>query len=176
MGSFWLLELLPIPVTSLLPVVLFPLLGIMTTAEVTSYSFHLWRRPDLVICPAYDMCKVYTVNCPALPCQIPFLRFSHHTYFNLHFLHIQCNTIVWNLIDLQSFNFDQCFFVKVSLYYMKSSCMLFIGGLMVAIAGCTFIYLSKEPIAMWKSLSCATKDDFMINCVLQLKYMFDEIF
>lgn len=55
MGCFWLGELIPIPATALIPVVLFPLLGIMTTAEV-------------------------------------------------------------------------------SMYYMKSSCMLFIGGLMVAIA------------------------------------------
>ena len=55
MGCYWLGELLPIPATSLIPVVLFPLLGIMTTAQV-------------------------------------------------------------------------------SVYYMKSSCMLFIGGLMVAIA------------------------------------------
>ena len=37
MGTFWLGELLPIPATSLLPVVLFPTLGIMTSAEVSMF-------------------------------------------------------------------------------------------------------------------------------------------
>ena len=37
MGSYWLGELLPIPATSLLPVVLFPVLGIMTSAQVSMY-------------------------------------------------------------------------------------------------------------------------------------------
>ena len=37
MGGYWLGELLPIPVTSLLPVVLFPTLDIMTSAEVSLF-------------------------------------------------------------------------------------------------------------------------------------------
>ena len=37
MGSYWLGELLPIPVTSLIPVILFPTLGIMTSAEVSMF-------------------------------------------------------------------------------------------------------------------------------------------
>ena len=35
MAFYWMLELLPLPVTSLIPVALFPLLGIMSTQEVT---------------------------------------------------------------------------------------------------------------------------------------------
>ena len=34
MAVFWCLELLPLAVTSLLPVVMFPLMGIMTTKDV----------------------------------------------------------------------------------------------------------------------------------------------
>ena len=37
MGTYWLGELLPIPVTSLIPVILFPTLGIMTSAEVSMF-------------------------------------------------------------------------------------------------------------------------------------------
>jgi sodium-dependent dicarboxylate transporter 2/3/5 len=37
MGCFWLGELIPIPATALLPVVLFPLLGIMTTGQVSMF-------------------------------------------------------------------------------------------------------------------------------------------
>ncbi len=39
MAVFWLLELLPLPVTSLLPVVLFPMLGVLSTAKVTVCYF-----------------------------------------------------------------------------------------------------------------------------------------
>jgi sodium-dependent dicarboxylate transporter 2/3/5 len=35
MASFWMAETLPIPVTALLPIFLFPLLGVMSTAETT---------------------------------------------------------------------------------------------------------------------------------------------
>ena len=66
-----MLELLPISATSLLPVVLFPLLGIMTTAQVMR----------------------------------------------------KLNSEVVMMFPIQ-----------VSVYYLKSSCMLFLGGLMVAIA------------------------------------------
>ena len=34
MAVFWMTEALPLPVTSLLPVVLFPLLGVMSTGRV----------------------------------------------------------------------------------------------------------------------------------------------
>ena len=37
MGCFWLGELIPIPATALLPVVLFPVLGIMTTGQVSMF-------------------------------------------------------------------------------------------------------------------------------------------
>ena len=37
MGTYWLGELLPIPATSLIPVILFPTLGIMTSAEVSMF-------------------------------------------------------------------------------------------------------------------------------------------
>ena len=67
-----MLELLPISATSLLPVVLFPLLGIMTTAQV----MRKLNSEVVIMFPS----------------------------------------------------------IQVSVYYLKSSCMLFLGGLMVAIA------------------------------------------
>ena len=36
MALFWCLELIPLPVTALFPVVMFPLMGIMSTKHVTS--------------------------------------------------------------------------------------------------------------------------------------------
>jgi len=42
MGVWWLTEAIPIPATALLPIVLFPLLGVMSGADVTrSYGHHL---------------------------------------------------------------------------------------------------------------------------------------
>ncbi len=42
MATFWISEVIPIPATALLPIALFPLLGIMPTAEVSSaYGNHL---------------------------------------------------------------------------------------------------------------------------------------
>lgn len=42
MASYWLLEVIPIPATALLPIALFPLLGVMPTADVTAaYANHL---------------------------------------------------------------------------------------------------------------------------------------
>ncbi|HED34572.1 MAG TPA: DASS family sodium-coupled anion symporter [Gammaproteobacteria bacterium] len=42
MASFWISEAIPIPATALIPIVLFPVLGIMPTAKVTAfYSHHL---------------------------------------------------------------------------------------------------------------------------------------
>src|SRR5690554_3931584 len=35
MASFWIAETLPIPVTAMLPIFMFPLLGVMTTGQVT---------------------------------------------------------------------------------------------------------------------------------------------
>ena len=39
MAAYWLLELLPLAVTALIPVVLFPLLGVLSTAQVTVCYF-----------------------------------------------------------------------------------------------------------------------------------------
>ena len=55
--------------------------------------------------------------------------------------------------------------LQVSLYYMKSSCMLFIGGLMVAIAGCILhdqgrlvnlnnFKVSFDEMLQWRSVTC----------------------
>lgn len=42
MACWWITEAIPVPATALLPIVLFPLLGVMKTAEVTvSYGNHL---------------------------------------------------------------------------------------------------------------------------------------
>ena len=42
MAVWWISEAAPIPATALLPIALFPLLGVMNTAQVTSaYSNHL---------------------------------------------------------------------------------------------------------------------------------------
>lgn len=42
MATFWISEAIPIPATALLPVVLFPLLGVMPTSKVTlAYGNHL---------------------------------------------------------------------------------------------------------------------------------------
>ena len=42
MATWWISEAIPIPATALLPIVLFPALGVMTTSEVTvSYGNHL---------------------------------------------------------------------------------------------------------------------------------------
>ena len=49
MGCYWLGELLPIPVTSLIPVILFPVLGVMTTAEVLlSYFSYFPNSPTSI--------------------------------------------------------------------------------------------------------------------------------
>ena len=40
MAAYWILELAEIPVTALIPAALFPLLGIMGTAEVSSLYFN----------------------------------------------------------------------------------------------------------------------------------------
>jgi sodium-dependent dicarboxylate transporter 2/3/5 len=40
MGIFWVFEFIPLAVTSLFPVALFPLLGLMSTAEVSSQYFN----------------------------------------------------------------------------------------------------------------------------------------
>ena len=39
MAVYWLFELLPLPVTALLPIVLFPMLGILSTKEVSLSYF-----------------------------------------------------------------------------------------------------------------------------------------
>ncbi len=40
MAIFWMLELLPLPVTALMPVAFFPLFGIMTTKQVSMSYMH----------------------------------------------------------------------------------------------------------------------------------------
>jgi len=40
MAFFWMFELLPLPVTALMPVALFPLFGIMTTKKVSMTYMH----------------------------------------------------------------------------------------------------------------------------------------
>jgi len=46
MAIYWMLELLPLPVTSLIPVALFPLLGVLSTQEVS-------------MCYMKDTCMLY---------------------------------------------------------------------------------------------------------------------
>jgi len=42
MASYWIMEVIPIPATALLPIALFPLLGVMPTGQVTAaYANHL---------------------------------------------------------------------------------------------------------------------------------------
>ncbi len=42
MASLWVAETLPLGVTALLPLVLFPLLGIMSTGETAPYYANQW--------------------------------------------------------------------------------------------------------------------------------------
>jgi sodium-dependent dicarboxylate transporter 2/3/5 len=54
MAIYWMTEALPVPITSLLPVVLFPLLGIMDTGKV---------------CTAYmkvGIANIHEINCVKL--------------------------------------------------------------------------------------------------------------
>lgn len=41
MCTYWAMEVIPLPVTSLMPLVLFPLSGVLTTDETTNVYFNV---------------------------------------------------------------------------------------------------------------------------------------
>ena len=43
-GTFWVLEVMPLAVTSLLPVVLFPLLGVMEVKTISTSYFKVSKQ------------------------------------------------------------------------------------------------------------------------------------
>ncbi|KAH7968432.1 hypothetical protein HPB52_008411 [Rhipicephalus sanguineus] len=45
MGFYWAAEPIPIPVTALMPLVLFPLFGVLTTAQATKLYFNCAPGP-----------------------------------------------------------------------------------------------------------------------------------
>lgn len=100
MALYWCTECMPLAITAMLPVVLFPMMGIMTA--------------DKVRC-ALQVCQVSQENPGAALRVTAILRA------------VVC-------FGVSSFQEHPCDPFQVSIEYLRDSNMLFIGGLLVAIA------------------------------------------
>ncbi|ODM98494.1 Solute carrier family 13 member 3, partial [Orchesella cincta] len=117
MAVYWMVEALPLAVTSLMPMVLFPLLGIQDTGLYTKNVHSFVFIGDLKM---YVLCLGVQFHDPSIS-EVP--NYCHHS-----------NLALKNgFIELKQ-NAKLVLCCRVSKNYMKETNMMFVGGLMIALA------------------------------------------
>jgi len=121
MAMFWVTEVLPLPVTGLIPVVLYPLMGVMSTNETCLCYMNdttMMFLGSLVIAVAIENSGLHMRVALFI---IRMIGCSHRRYFLFDILHV-CVSLPSSLVELTAWWYNRSFFIiKFAICIMTNS-------------------------------------------------------